>query len=133
MGASTKPSPTLYTDGVAFDERTGKLNRWPELLCLGLVPDTMSGGFSSDKANTILNFVQRDPAYHIITFVGPVGYVNQFVAGPRSIYYLADGDADPNLVCNQFLAPDWHLVYEDTISKTIAMLKDIKNRGQTEG
>ena len=58
--------------------------------------------------------------------------MNRFVAGRNTVYFLADGDADPNLVCNPFLAPDWHLVLEDTIGKTLAMLKDIKNRRQTK-
>ena len=133
MGATAKPSSKLYTDGVAFSERTGELNRWPELLSFGLVPDTMSGGFSSDKADILLSFVQRDPGYHIITFVGSGKYVNRFVAGRQTIYYLADGDADPDLVYYPCLASNWHLFFEDTIRKTFAMLKDIKNRGQTEG
>ena len=50
-----------------------------------------------------------------------------------TLYFLADGDANPNLVCYPFLALDWHLVFEDTISKTFAMLKDIKNRRETKG
>jgi len=127
VGATAKPSPELYTDGVAFAERTGELNDWHELLCLGLEPDTVAGGFYSEKADILLNYVQRAPAYHIITFLED-RYVNRFVAGQRRIYFLAEGDADPNLVCYPFLALDWHLVYEDTICKTFAMLKDIKNR-----
>ena len=133
MGATAKPSPELYTDGIAFAERTGELNDWHELLGLGLEPDTMSGGFFSWHADILLNFVQRDPAYHIITFVGPDRYVNRFVAGHNTVYFIADGDANPDLVCYPFLAPDWHLVFEDSISKTFAMLKDIKNRRQSEG
>lgn len=127
MGATAKPSSDFFTDGVAFTERTGKLNRWHELLCLGLEPDTMSGGFSSDKADILLNFVRNDPTYHIITFASD-RYVNQFVAGRHTVYFLADGDSNPNLVCNPFLAADWHLVFEDTISKSLAILKDVKNR-----
>ncbi|MCX6111484.1 MAG: hypothetical protein NTZ90_17955 [Proteobacteria bacterium] len=44
-GATAKPSPELYTDGVAFAERTGQLNDWRELLNLGMEPDTVGGGF----------------------------------------------------------------------------------------
>ena len=132
VGATAKPSPDFYTDGVAFRERTGKLNRWHELLCLGLEPDTMSGGFSSEKADILLNFIRRDPAYHIITFASD-RYVNRFEPGRNTIYYLADGDADPNLVCDPCLALDWHLVFEDSICKTFAMLKEIKNRNHTKG
>ena len=133
MGATGKPAPELYTDGVAFAERTGELNDWHELLYLGLEPDTVAGGFYSENADILLKHVQRDPAYHIITFVGPDRYVNRFVAGPRNLYFLADGDDDPNLACYPFLALDWHLVFEDTIGKTFAMLKYIKNRRQTKG
>ena len=132
MGATAKPSPELYTDGVAFAERTGELNDWHELLCLGLEPDTVAGGFCNEKADILLDYVERDPAYHIITFLED-RYVNRFVAGPMTLYFLADGDANPNLVCYPFLALDWHLVFEDTISKTFAMLKDIKDRRDTEG
>ena len=132
MGATAKPSPDLFTDGVAFAERTGKLNLWQELLCLGLEPDTMSGGFFSWHADILLTFTRRHSAYHIVTFTSD-RYVNQFVAGPNTVYYLADGDADPNLICDPLLAPDWHLVFEDTICKTLAMLKDIKNRRHTKG
>jgi len=89
MGATAKPSPDFITDGVAFTERTGKLNRWYELLCLGLEPDTMSGGFSSEKSDILLNFIRRDPAYHTITF-GSDRYVNRFEPGRNNIYYLAD-------------------------------------------
>jgi hypothetical protein len=133
VGATAKPSPELYTDGVAFAERTGQLNDWRELLNLGMEPDTVGGGFFSGKADVVRNFVRRDPVYHIITFVGPNRYVNRFVAGPRTLYFLADGDADPKLVCYPFLALDWHLVFEDAICKSLAMLKDIKNRRQTKG
>jgi len=132
VGATAKPSSKFYTDGVAFAERTGKLNFWHELLCLGLEPDTMSGGFFSWHADVLLNFIRRDSAYHIVTFASD-RYVNRFVAGRNTVYYLADGDADPNLVCNQLLAPDWHLIFEDTICETLAMLKDIENRRQTKG
>ena len=128
VGATAKPAPDLYTDGIAFAERTGRLTDWREILSLGLEPDSVSGGFFADKASVLLNFVQRDPAYHIITFVGPDRYVNRFVAGQNTIYMLADGDADPNLIFYPFAAPDWHLVFEDMISKTLAMLKDIKDR-----
>ena len=128
MGATAKPSPERYTDGAAFGERTGKLNDWRELLCLGLEPDTVGGGFFNGKKDILLNFVQRDPAYHMMTFVGPDRCMNRFVSGPRNHYFLADGDPDPNLVLFPFLALDWHLVFEDTICKTFAMLQDIKNR-----
>jgi hypothetical protein len=128
VGATAKPSPERYTDGVAFGERTGKLNDWRELLCLGLEPDTVGGGFFNGKKDILLNFVQRDPAYHIMTFVGPDRFMNRFVSGPRNHYFLADGDPDPNLILFPFLALDWHLVFEDTIRKTFAMLQDIKNR-----
>ena len=133
MGATAKPSPDLYTDGDAFSERTGRLTDWRELLSLGLEPDSVSGGFFGEKADVLLNFVQHNPAYHIITFVGPDRYVNRFVAGQNTIYMLADGDADPTLTFYPFMASDWHLVFEDTISKTFAMLKDIKNRRETKG
>ncbi len=132
MGATAKPAPELYTDGVAFNDRTGQLNDWRELLYLGLEPDTVGGGFYNEKADILLNYVRRDPAYHIITFVGD-RYMNRFVAGQRRIYFIADGDADPKLICYPFRALDWHLVFEDTICKTFAMLKDIKNRRKTEG
>jgi hypothetical protein len=132
VGASAKPTPDLYTDGVAFAERTGRLYLWQELLHLGLEPDTILGGFDSEKADILLDFVRRDPAYHIITFESD-RYVNRFVPGRTTVYFLADGDADPNISCNQLLAPDWHLILEDTISKTLAMIKDCKNRRQTKG
>ena len=45
MGATTKPAQELYTDGVTFAERTGRLTDWRELLNLGLEPDSVSGGF----------------------------------------------------------------------------------------
>ncbi len=32
MGATAKPAPDLYTDGIAFAERTGRLTDWRELL-----------------------------------------------------------------------------------------------------
>ncbi len=41
-----------------------------------------------------------------------------------AIYLLADGDADPNLVYFPFLAQDWHLIFEDSIRKTLAMLNE---------
>ena len=133
MGATAKPAPDLYTDGVAFAERTGELSDWRELLRLGLEPDTVGGGFSSEKAEILLNYVLRDSAYHIITYVGPDRYVNRFVEGPNNLYLLADGDANPNLIYYPFLALDWHLVFEDVICKTFTMLKDIKNCRQTKG
>lgn len=131
MGATARPSSDFYTDGVAFAERTGRLYLWQELLQLGLEPDTMTGGFSCEKADVLLDFVRRDPAYHIVTFTSD-RYMNKFVVGPNTVYFLADGDADPNLDCNQLFAPNWHLVLEDAICKTLAMIKDMKNRRQTK-
>lgn len=132
MGATAKSSPKLYTDGVAFAERTGEINNWHELLSLGLEPDTAGGGFSSEKSDILLNYVRRNPAYHIITYVESGRYVNRFEPGKNNLYVLADGDAEPNLIYYPFLSLDWHLVFEDTVSKTLAMIKDVKNCRKTK-
>jgi len=133
VGAAAKPIPDLTTDAQAFVERTGMLTNWRELLPLGLEPDTVGGAFDRCRVQVLLSFVSANPAYHIITFVGPYRYVNKFVAEGKTLYLLADGDSDPNLVCNPFLARDWHLVFEDAIGKSLAMLDDVKNRRQTKG
>ena len=133
MGATAKPAPELLMDTEAFAERTGMLSDWQEILPLGLEPDSVAGTFDRCRVQLLLSFVSANPAYHIITFVGPDGYVNKFVPGPKTLYLIADGDSDPDLVCNPFLAPDWQLVLEKAIGKSLAMLKDIKNRRQTKG
>jgi len=133
VGATAKPVSALFTDDEAFAERTGMLTDWRELLPLGLEPDSMAGAFDRSRVQVLLDFVKADPVYHIITFVGPDRYVNRFVTGRRTLYFLADGDSGPNLVCNPTLAADWHLVAEDAISETLAVLYDIKNGRQTKG
>lgn len=133
MGATVKPDSDLFVDTESFAERTGMLSDWRELLPLGLEPDSVAGSFDRCRVALLQSFVGANPGYHIITFADPNGYVNKFVPGPNTLYHLADGDSNPDLICNPFLAPDWELVVEEAIGKSLAMLKDLKNRRQTKG
>ena len=130
MGARATLRYELFTDRGAFCERTGMLRDWSELRRLGFESDSLTCSFWPSHANRLLEFVRANPAFHIVTFTSPGRYVNQYVEGPKALYHLADGDPDPYLICNPFIAPNWHLAYEDMVSNILTMLNDVKNRGQ---
>ena len=80
----------------AFFKRVGKVWIYDELRFLDLEPQMMTGEFLAHQVQSLIDFCRSNPDYHIISgFQGKV--YNKFEPEAR-IYYLADGDADPDLL-----------------------------------
>ena len=110
-------------------------NVWPSpnavnlcLLSYSLAPGTIGIGITAPKSCLHVASTSGSGIWLTNTDItsgtsGSGGYISTG-AGSDSTYTIMQGF--------QLLAPDWHLIFEDMICKTLAMLKDIKNRGQTE-
>ncbi|MBM4252919.1 MAG: hypothetical protein FJ146_13185 [Deltaproteobacteria bacterium] len=79
-----------------FLKRAGRVWIYDELKFLDLEPDTLTGEFWQGKEQVLTDFCTANPEYHVISCHVPHVY-NKFVPD-ACIYYLADGDADPNLM-----------------------------------
>ena len=88
----TKMSHDLHL----FFQRVGKVWIYDVLKFLDLEPNMLTGEFWSDRVQSLLDFCNENHGYHIISCKG--GHIlNKFVPDANS-YYLADRDADPDLV-----------------------------------
>ncbi|MBM4252914.1 MAG: hypothetical protein FJ146_13160 [Deltaproteobacteria bacterium] len=79
----------------AFFKLVGKVWIYEELKFLDLEPQMMTGEFRSCHAQSLLDFCRSNPEYHIVSGF-QLKVFNKFVPNAR-IYYLADGDSDPDL------------------------------------
>ncbi|MBM4252915.1 MAG: hypothetical protein FJ146_13165 [Deltaproteobacteria bacterium] len=80
----------------AFFKRAGKVWIYDELRFLDLEPEMLTGEFGSDRVQTLIDFCNANPEYHIIS--GLDGKVFNKYIPDASIYYLADKDNDPSLM-----------------------------------
>jgi hypothetical protein len=60
-------------------------------------PTTAFGGFAPWQVDEFLRVAKLHPEFHIVSCIEPELFVNRFVNGAM-IYYLGQGDSDPNLV-----------------------------------
>ena len=100
MGATSLDNQTELTDDFeAFYERTGLIFSYLDILSLGFGRnDTYCGFFTgSQQELELVDFCKKKPWYHIITITGPGRYENRYMPGER-LFYLGDGDKNPNLV-----------------------------------
>ena len=86
----------------AFFKRVGKIWIYEELKFLDLEPQMMTGEFWSGSVQLLIGFCEANPGYHIIS--NSDGKVfNKFI--PKAdVYYLADGDTDPDLMIDLWAA-----------------------------
>jgi len=68
-------------------------------------PCIPSGSFLPDRLEVLLRLARLHPEFHIVSYVGSGIYMNGFVRNARS-YCLAQGDADPKLIHDQYDALD---------------------------
>ena len=128
MGAYLKAEPTtLLVKHSEFSELVGLIEDSYVLSKLGLTPNNLSGIFRNEDLSDLFDFCQSNPAYHIISYVGPGRYVNKYVKNTNS-YGLANGSKDPSIILNMTLDPEMPLILEDAICETLAILDYIKNR-----
>ncbi|MBM4252922.1 MAG: hypothetical protein FJ146_13200 [Deltaproteobacteria bacterium] len=78
-----------------FLPASGEVWIYDELKFLDLEPEMLTGEFGSDRVQSLVEFCKSNPEYQIISGFQQAVY-NKFVPAAR-IYYLADGDADPDL------------------------------------
>jgi hypothetical protein len=78
-----------------FFKRVGKVWIYDELKFLDLEPEMMTGEFRCYSVHSLIDFCGSNPEYHIISRKDGKVY-NRFMPKARA-YYLADGDADPEL------------------------------------
>ena len=124
-GATYQESASELTDDYkAFMERIGILRDHGELNPIGFYPDNFTGIFWEKHLDRLINFCEKNIAYHIVTQTHPGRYENRFVPGCRT-YFLADGDKNPNLVLNSFLRTNAELFSVDAFNKALAMIHEI--------
>jgi len=130
MGATYKEFGSELTDDYsAFFDRVGMLRYYKDLEPLGFYLDNFTGIFYEKQAKQLLNFCERNNAYHIVTQTHPGRYENRCVPGCRT-YFLADGDKNPNLVLNPFLKKSVELFSEEVSDKALAMILEINRSGK---
>ena len=64
----------------------------------------MTGEFFSNKVQSLIDFCASNPKHHIIS--SAEGKVHNKYVPKACLYYLADGDADPNLFVDFCLCLD---------------------------
>ncbi|MBM4252925.1 MAG: hypothetical protein FJ146_13215 [Deltaproteobacteria bacterium] len=109
-----------------FLKRAGRVWIYDELKFLDLEPDTLTGEFWQGKEQLLTDFCAANPEYHVISFHLPLVY-NRFVAN-GSHYYLADGDADPDLVFDFETRLSLDELFKIGNSMFAPVLSKIKNR-----
>ena len=131
MGAKAESNAIQITDDYcAFSDQTGIFLTSIELAFLGFQRDCFSGFFRSPELPAILAFCKENPSYHIISVTEPGRYENRYVSG-KQLYFLGDGDTNPNLVLNLFLKKSPELFAEEGLAEALAMIDKIDVSGQT--
>jgi len=127
MGARAKINKIeLMVSLEHFFRRVGIIKNYYRLESLGLSDHDFSGMFPGDRLSQLTRFCERNPRYHIVSSVGEERFVNRVVIG-ADFYLIADGERDPVLELNFLLDPEWHVLWEDGISETLAEINNIKN------
>ncbi|MCX6107586.1 MAG: hypothetical protein NTY08_17315 [Proteobacteria bacterium] len=89
-----------------FFKRVGKVWVYDELKFLDLEPEMMTGEFRCYSVQSLIDFCASNPEYHIISRKDCKVY-NKFMPEARA-YYLADGDAEPELFVDFMRGLDVH-------------------------
>jgi hypothetical protein len=92
-----KPPPCIaFKRKSEFRKKIGLIDCYDHLSFLGLEPMTILGNFSKCQVSKLRALCKRDSNYHVVTRLDHDQIVNRFIEGEHR-YYLAEGDADPNL------------------------------------
>lgn len=119
----------LLVDSGEFRARVGMIEDYLELEWLGFKLNNICGIFRSQDLPNLIAFCRDHPNYHIVSSLGSGRYINKYDPSARS-YALANGDKNRSLALNYFLNPQWPLIVEDTISKALTELQNIKDRNK---
>ncbi|MBM4252921.1 MAG: hypothetical protein FJ146_13195 [Deltaproteobacteria bacterium] len=95
MGARRQIFDVTADELQQFFKQVGKVWIYEELKFLDLEPDMMTGEFWGDKVQSLIDFCEENPKYHVISCSGRKIY-NKYVPDAFS-YHLADGNSDPGL------------------------------------
>ena len=132
MGARFKENLVEVTDDChAFFERTGTLRYYEDVEALGFETFDVIGHFMGSRAEELVGFCTDQPNYHIVTVTRSGYYENRYVPG-QSLYYLANGDSNPNLVLNIFLHKHPELFAEEGLAKALAIIAQVDGGDEPE-
>ncbi len=109
---------------VDFTERVGMINFAEEVAPLGFNLSSVTATFREKHLDLLLAFCNKNPKYHIVTMISPFVYRNKFV--PNGFpWFIADGDANPNLLRHPFFNSSLELYREDSQQKLAAKIAEI--------
>ena len=132
MAATSREHLIELTDDYrVFYERTGLLNYYQDLESLGFHMFSFSGHFMASQVPLLLDFCDKNRCYHVITITESGRYENRYVPDKR-VYYLGDGDKDPNLVLYLFLHKNPELFAEEGFAQALAMFSKVDGGDQGE-
>lgn len=113
-----------------FLKRAGRVWIYDELKFLDLEPDSLTGEFWQGKEQVLTDFCTANPEYHVISFHLPLVY-NKFVPN-GSHYYLADGDANPDLIFDYEARLSLDDLFQIGNGMFASVLSKIKNRDDSQ-
>jgi hypothetical protein len=98
MMGSVMPKEIFFDEHETFRKRVGLMDRADDFLGLQIQPPYAAGIFDWRDLPKLEAFIRQDPTYHIVSIPRSGISVNRVVPTSR-LYHLADGDADPSLMC----------------------------------
>ena len=118
----------ITDDSQLFYARTGLIFSYLQLEKIGFQMESFSGFFTASRLDELFDFCKREPSYHIISIARPGRYENRYISS-KKLYYLGDGDKNPELVLDLFLRKSSHEVIEEGLAKAFAVIFD-RNRSE---
>ena len=89
----------IIFDSQEFSERTQLVG--DHLDFFGIEPDTRLGHFFPNRLDELLRYCEQYPEFHIVSELkNGAGKINRPIEN-AVFYLLAEGDADPNLICRR--------------------------------
>jgi hypothetical protein len=105
----------LVVDGRAFQKRVKIIRETIELEFLGLTPFDLIGGFCKYDQQKLWSFCAENSQFHMVSCDGERTYNRHVPDLP--IYYIAEGEKNPYLVCNPWVNPLRLVIEEDVFGK----------------
>jgi hypothetical protein len=132
MGARCAENAVEIIDDIhIFYRRVGLIKYSGRLIPLGLTTDNIGAMFRCSQIDELLEFCSENPAYHIVSGTSPGMCTNRYVEG-CTIYMLAKGDKNPNLVLNPYIKKGHELFMEEMHEKVLAIIADMDRREKLE-
>jgi hypothetical protein len=125
MGASVKEEQLeIIENMIEFSKRVGMIDFAEEIEPLGFRFSSVSATFGRDKIDALMSFCRANPEYHIVTQIAPYVYQNKYVPN-HFPYFIANGDANPNLLFHPYLRSSFELFHEDIQQKLATKIAEI--------